>query len=983
MILRLLSLMMFTTFCYHTLAQSPFRYIVSGDGTGDYSSIQEAIDACPDDERSLIFIKNGTYEEKLCIGSKNNFSQKLISLIGEDTEKVIITSNQKMDDPSLTWDSVCTVRLYCDDFYAENLTLYNNAGIGAQAITLYSGGDRQTFRNCHIRGYQDTYRTENAKRCYFQNCLLEGTVDFIYAGGAVFFDNCELRCIKGGGYITAPGGNGTAGTIKKGETEAGIFYRIGFFFRNCDITAGEGVADGAFSLGRPWQDYAPAYYLNCKMGKHINEKGWTTWDGREATACFCEYKSMDSDGNPLDVSKRVDWSYQLPKADVDKFFYPAFIYNRIDSKFNYDPESICVSPAAPTSFTYSGQELNWSSVDGSLGYMIYKGGKFLTATTETSYTDNTDGKGTYTIRTINNMGVQSSPKTASENITEELLAFPTALGFGKFATGGRGGKVIKVTTLEDDMENPPIGSFRWALKQEEGNPIIIVFDVSGYIFLKGMLSMKRDNVTIAGQSAPGEGICVCGHKVNIGGSKNVIIRNMRFRCGSKDANGNDVTADQSMGCENVENVIFDHCNFGWSAEECVNNQDTHYMTFQWCIVHEGLYDAGHHKGKARSFAAQWGGSQTTFHHNLLANNNSRSPRFNGARNNDLVVYLEYINNVNYNWGKVNAVYGGENCTPNTKWHTHEANMVGNYYKPGPSTNKVHRFFTQTGATNGLIWRGPSYWYIHDNIMEGNSEYDEDNWLGVSTDDVEHDILAEKVDTFIQPKTFYKVGKLDYTFDWETFTLKNKVEDAREAFQNVMEKVGCVVRDSVERRLIREARTGTATFIGHLGGAGIIDDPDECEGFISYPDYTLNRTDMDGDGIDDTWETKHGLNSNDPTDGNYTNSIGYTAVEVYLNSLMGEMQNTDFAPTSINEILNENSAGYQTYLESSTVDQMLVIQSSRNLVYATIYTSSGTAVRKLDLTNGYSFNVEHLQPGMYILCVCDMNGAAESLRFIKK
>ena len=221
----------------------------------------------------------------------------------------------------------------------------------------------------------------------------------------------------------------------------------------------------------------------------------------------------------------------------------------------------------------------------------------------------------------------------------QLPAFPGAEGFGRYTSGGRGGQVVYVTSLADSGE----GSLRWAVQQYPGEPLTVLFAVTGEIRLLSDLRIKRDNYTIAGQSAPGLGIVITHNKVNFGGSRNFIVRNIRFRIGHSDAQGNLITQN-AVGAENCEQFIFDHCDFGWSTEENMNTYDSHFITVQYCIVHEGLNRSGHPKGD-RGYGCQWGGSPATYHHNLLVNNNKRACRFNGAQSNDYVVYLDYINNV--------------------------------------------------------------------------------------------------------------------------------------------------------------------------------------------------------------------------------------------------------------------------------------------------------------------------------------------------
>jgi pectin methylesterase-like acyl-CoA thioesterase len=182
-----------------------FKYVVAIDGSGDYTSIQSALNACPDGLTSMIFIKDGTYNEQVTLGSKTAASTKRISLIGESYGGVLITHSQsRASSGSPTYSDVCTVKLYASDFYAENISIQNAAGATGMAEALYTAGDRQIFRNCKVLGYQDTYRSKKGTRGYFKNCWLEGAVDFIYAGGTLFFDDCTINCVNGGGHIVAP-----------------------------------------------------------------------------------------------------------------------------------------------------------------------------------------------------------------------------------------------------------------------------------------------------------------------------------------------------------------------------------------------------------------------------------------------------------------------------------------------------------------------------------------------------------------------------------------------------------------------------------------------------------------------------------------------------------------------------------------------------------------------------------------------------------
>ena len=461
---------------------------------------------------------------------------------------------------------------------------------------------------------------------------------------------------------------------------------------------------------------------------------------------------------------------------------------------------------------------------------------------------------------------------------QPLKAFPSAEGFGKYASGGRGGRVVEVTNLNDTGE----GSLRWALTEAGRENATIVFRVSGIIDIgpnpqrKGENSIraKLKNVTIAGQTASGEGILLRGGKLNLGGSENVIIRNIRSRLGTKGdptkSKKENFIEGGAIGIENASNIIIDHCCFGWSGEENITMYDNHYTTVQWCIVHEGLHDAGHKKG-VRGYGAQWGGSPATFHHNLLISNDSRSPRINGATNPkvDKNVFLEYQNNVNFNWGRRNSCYGGENEAG--EGSSHECNFVGNYYKPGPAHAEDNVFIELSAARKGKTLTGPSLWYMAGNVMEGTKA--KDNWQLVSNK-TGFDISA------------MKVGKPLTKPEYETYL--TPAEPAKAAYKQVLQRAGTVRRDAVERRLVEDVRSGQPRYSGQTAHRqGIIDSPADADG---WPQYAAAQAvaDRDHDGMDDTWELAHQLNPDDAADRNRVlTKEGYTALEVYLNSLMGE------------------------------------------------------------------------------------------------
>ena len=298
-----LLIMVLITISGTCLAQDVFEMTVATDGSGDYQTIQKAIDACKSfpDKRITIHIKNGVYHEKVVIPACNN----KLSIIGESAEKTIISYGDyfgKINRGRNSTFYTYTLLIEADDFYAENLTIENNAGSVGQAVALHVSGDRCAFRNCRILGNQDTLYTDglNSRQC-FRECYIEGTTDFIFGSATVLFDNCIIFS-KANSFITAA------------STPQGKSY--GYVFHNCKITAAEGV--NKVFLGRPWRDFAKVVYINCELGSHILPAGWSNWAGtsRDKTAYFAEYENK---GQGATNSQRVEWSYQLTKDEASKY----------------------------------------------------------------------------------------------------------------------------------------------------------------------------------------------------------------------------------------------------------------------------------------------------------------------------------------------------------------------------------------------------------------------------------------------------------------------------------------------------------------------------------------------------------------------------------------------------------------------------------------------------------------------------------------
>lgn len=929
---------------------------VNPDGSGDYTTIQAAIDNVPDGSRGIIYIAPGIYDENIYAGRKDN-AGKFISLIGADAATTILTSDTNRGGSSTnTYLDCAALNVFTPCFYAENLTIRNTSGNVGQAEALYTAGDAHVFKNCVLSGYQDTYKANVGARGYFTNCTIAGCTDFIYDGGLEWFEDCEILCVKGRGYITAPSSSSTPMTkVLYPSLSADNFYP-GLFFRNCKVTAEDGVEAGSYTLGRPWDELSGAMFIKCTLGNHINATGWTDWNGRGSKSSLYEYRNIGPDGKLVNTSGRASFSRQASDAEVEEYMNPEFLFAKA-SNTAFDYEKILRGAASPTNFAFTTTGITWESDDMAAGYIVYRNGEVAGLTATPSWTIQAGDNASYSVSAISRHGVTSPIVNAAE--ATQLAAFPTAEGFGKYATGGRGGKVVKVTSLADDGS---AGTLRWAFDQHKGEPITIIFEVSGDIALGSELRVNRANWTLAGQSAPGEGIVITRNKVNFGGSQNFIVRNVRFRIGHKDINGNTLM-DNACGAENCSNFIFDHCSFGWSVEENMNTADCHFLTVQYSMVHEGLYNGGHTKG-ARGYGCQWGGSPATYHHNLLAHNNSRTCRFNGARGEDNVVFIEYVNNVNYNYGKRGACYGGENTADIASYNglnsAHECNFMNNYYKPGAYSDKNSvEFVSSSYAREGAKSWAPAKWYVNGNIAEGFDAVNADNWKGMVAEVYTLDqIRADKRITPATPYYKYTLAGAVGTYVPERYMLEN-FETAKEAFNTVVAKAGTINRDKVERRVAEDTRDGKTTYTGSIGNTkGVIDRETDAEGFFAYSsDYTV-PTDTDGDGMPDEWEQKNNLNPS-VADNNLVNSEGYTALEAYLNSLMGETTANDFHESGIADIIVSTGATYDSASHTLTVGEEAVG------AILTVYGTDGRLVASQRLASRTT-SLAHLPAGILLV-----------------
>ena len=572
-------------------------------------------------------------------------------------------------------------------------------------------------------------------------------------------------------------------------------------------------------------------------------------------------------------------------------------------------------------------------------------------------------------------------------------AFPGAEGHGRYVTGGRGGKVVHVTNLNDSGT----GSFREAVKSGKR---IIVFDVAGVIALKSDLKIG-DNITILGQTAPSPGITLRYYTVQPG--NNNIIRFLRIRRG-EEKNIND-GADATWQ-RNKTGIIFDHCSFSWSIDEVASFYDNNNFTMQWCTVAESLTNPGHSKG-AHGYGGIWGGKLASFHHNFVGHLMNRGPRFNGARygwtgytsNKDYDTYkwenpvqaenVDFRNCVMYN--AQGTCYGGPGGG--------QINIVNNYYKAGPSqglkgtTLNGLKVDVSTGKERGSqeritlvtvstssnsdknhpeFYEMTSRYFINGNTTETTKESVTKNkdWKGVTYDKGTYTLndeiySADKKNLYgdaVEHKTINGVSCVKIKMDTPAPTGEVTTHSAAESFSKVLSYSGAsLYRDEIDARYMEEAKTGTAKYEGSITKSpGIIDKVSDVNGYTEANFSTGSRPadfDTDKDGIPDAWEITNGLDPNDASDA-LTYSLDskeyYTNLEVYANSLVEDIMKQGNADAE-----NKVDEYYPAWKNPTGISQIITSNPSE-LVKVTYYSLNGTLlsapqkginIRKMLFKNG--------------------------------
>lgn len=592
-------------------------------------------------------------------------------------------------------------------------------------------------------------------------------------------------------------------------------------------------------------------------------------------------------------------------------------------------------------------------------------------------------------------------------------AFPGAEGHGRYTTGGRGGAIYYVNSLEDTNTgntSTKEGTLRWCLSQSGTRTIL--FKVSGTINLKSNLSISKGNVTIAGQTAPGGGICLAGYPVNVNAS-NVIIRYIRCRMGDL-ANPNADGAD-AMGGRFYKNIIVDHCSMSWCTDECVSFYGNEDFTLQWCIISESLRISKHTKGP-HGYGGIWGGVNASFHHNLMAHHDSRNPRLGPSAQTSGREYTDMRNNVIYNWCG-NSCYGAEGMN---------VNIVNCYYKPGPATptgtkrGKIISIDKKTGIAAGKdfynindVW---GKFYIAGNVIGATDA----NSVNATKDNWTYGVLNQFASQWSLTAAEKAALRMETPFDPGVVT----THTAEKAYEKVLDYAGAsLCRDDIDTRITTETRNGTATYKGLsvynglnsvtypsgtvIGSTtltaettinwksssypqpGIIDSQSDLKPAGAGDDWSAWPTlvqgvapaDTDRDGIPDGW-----LDSNYPgKTASDTTAEGYTLVEVYINSLVADItvkQNEEGQSTGFSTI-KTSAPKVKTFIDGN----ILNISSDSAIKKVAVYSMTGANMNianKCAESKNLSLDVSALPSGVYIVrSLCEDSNVPSVNKILRK
>lgn len=943
---------------------------VAQNGTGDFSSIKSALDSIPsnNESRKIIYIKEGSYNEKISV------TVPYVSFIGagKDKTKIFYNDNEftptssgatttlaALDTATLTVggtkDRPDGTRAIANHFYAANLTIENSSDVTkGRALAARVIADQVVFENVRFMGYQDTLYTgvtyyDKTSRQYYRNCEIKGSVDFIYGPAtAAVFDHSDIISINGpsraGGYITA------------GATQNPTGELPGIVFINSRLLK-DNSTQGKHYLGRPWQDQPTVRFINTWMDDHIHQDGWTVMTDN-LTYHYSEFNSSGPGASPSTRKLLDDTNpshFAMTAEQASQFTIP-WMFGGWDPSLRviypklFEAVVPIVDPALPdgTLGSYTKPVLVYMEVNNEtpaanrVQYRI-DDGQWTFYTKEFALSE----AGTHNIayRYVDAIGTPGTSRVTSVRIdpTEKARtpAFPGAEGGGMYVTGGRGGSVYVVNNLMDYADSTPAipGSFRDAVSQPNRT---IIFSVSGVIQLARPLTIGQPNLTIAGQTAPGDGIALSGYAVKVGSGTstaggNIIVRYMRFF-------GGEVELDDTFNITG-DNVIVDHVSGSWSTDELFSSENNKNFTLQWSFITNSLNHSIHTKGP-HGYGGIWGGSNITFAHNLITNHINRNVRF--ARATDIVNYpqkIDYRNNVIYNWGG-NTAYGGEMATG--------INMINNYYKPGPNTYSAFNRIIAPSAGDA----GGGAFYVNGNYVVGDPEVTANNlvknangtYKAINPDST----FTLKTTPFIYPDANNPVGGPTTT------------DTAEAAYEKVLLHGGASLpkRDSLDARIVGEVKNGTGRTVNKIVNDGGLPE------LFSVP----APLDTDGDGMPDEWELAHGLNPNDngldaagnQLQGNANGSFGdingngYTNIEDYINALAD-------VPVPVNPTVSiETPVMHQAYLMNDPINiRAAAVAASGKSISKVIFYDGDQKINE-DRSEPFEFTWENASEGQHYM-----------------
>lgn len=847
---------------------------VDVNGEGQFCTVQGGVDHVPagNPQRVTITVAPGEYNEIVYVPS----NKPRITVRGESREGTVI---RYPNNATLNSANRALFGVDAADFNLENITLHNTTPKGgSQAEAFRGNNERIALTRVTLRSFQDTLWLQGAGSV--TGSYIEGDVDFLWGGGAVYFRDTELKMLTSSGVYTQ---------VRNAQG------RYGYVFVNCRFTAAAGVSGSWLSRIDPAvYPYSQAVLVDSFLGPHIRPEGWQLNNATLApNVQFFEYGSKDLEGKPLDISQRAPFSRQLSAAEAGPFRNPAIVLGgwtppsklsaaimlgSLRTVYNGSPQPVAattVPHGLPVRVAYNGGATAPSAagtytVTATVEHADYEGSVTATLTIEpapvlitlTRLSQTYDGRpkpvalrsspelaaisitydgapappvepGIYAVQAMvtdtNYRGSASATLSVLRSGTEALPAFPGAEGAGAASVGGRGGDVYHVTTLNDSGA----GSLRAAVQTANG-PRTIVFDLSGTVNLASRLTINKANLTIAGETAPGDGITLAGWPLVISNTHDVIVRYIRVRMGDRNC---PAVQDDALSVDRSSLVILDHVSASWSIDETLSVTDSDRVTVQWSFITESLRNSCHEKG-AHGYGTllRYGSGQVSFHHNLYAHHDSRNPRVGDE------IGLDFTNNVLYDYGG-EAGYSGEASEGTTR-----INYAGNFIVPGPSTSASRRTRAFSGGSTATVL------YQSNNVI----------------DSVPDDVLSGQ-DTGWQMFAGAYTRRTEGRFPFASV----EAQLPAEALRSVLDQAGCSLRrDDVDRRIAWEVENSRGR---------IIDSQSQVDG------WPLLRSlppplDTDRDGIPDERETAHGLNPLDAADGRAVTASGYTNLERYLHSL---------------------------------------------------------------------------------------------------